>query len=272
MKLRSMLLVVCITWLAMTDVVAWAQTLEKRWEVAIPLTVSVSLDRYNRIFVGGSQGSVTQYDTSGRLLLSYSPPKTARLSVIEAWKTNKIFTFSRDFQQYTLLDRFLVPIGQYVLSPDVVGFARIAALATDDNLWVFDETEFSLKKYDWRLQSVIINAPMNLVLDTRDYDLTFMREYQNQLFISDRNAGILVFDNLGNYRKKIAVKGVASFGVLNDELYFLQDNRVHFFHLYTFQERTMDLPANRGIRQVLAFEDRLVLFYEGSMAMYQQRK
>jgi len=115
---------------------------------------------------------------------------------------------------------------------------------------------------------LLLNAPLNLVLDAKDYDINFMREYQNTLFINDRNSGILVFDNLGNYRKKLPFVGLTSFGVINDELYFLVSNQVHFFHLYNFTERTMTLPAGRNPLQVLVLEDRVVLFEEGGIAIY----
>jgi hypothetical protein len=249
-------------------VIGQAQSLELLREVKIPTPASVSLDRYNRIFVGNEKGNVDQYDAEGKFLLTYSPPKQVRLSLLEAWNTTKIFAFSRDFQQYTLLDRFLAPIGQYSLDESGIGFARVASLAADDNLWLFDETDFSLKKLDLRNGSVSINAPMTQILDTRDYDLTFMREYQNMLLISDRNSGLLVFDNLGNYRKKLPFRGVSSFGMLNEEVYFLQGNQVRFFHLYTFGERSLELPEGIKTIQVLAFEDRLVLFSGNQMRIY----
>ncbi|MES2731868.1 MAG: hypothetical protein V4714_08970 [Bacteroidota bacterium] len=261
-----------VVWLAMVTA-SNAQSLELLREVKIQTSVSVSLDRYNRIFVGDEKGNINQYDTLGKVLLTYSPSRVVRFSLIEAWKTTKVFAFSRDLQQYTLLDRFLVPIGQYPLDENNMGFARIATLSADDNLWLFDEVDFSLKKYDWRSQAITINAPMNLVLDTRDYDLNFMREYQNMLFINDRNSGILVFDNLGNYKKKLYFKGLTAFGMLNEELYFLQDNQLRFFHLYNFTERALNLPATIGreIRQVLVFENKVVLFYHDTMAIYQMR-
>jgi hypothetical protein len=252
--------------------VASAQSLTLLREVKMPLPVSVSLDRYNRIYTGDEKGNVLQYDSTGKVLLQYSPPKVARLSLLEAWPTTKVFAFSRDFQQYTLLDRFLTPIGQYVFNEDQVGFARVATLAADGNLWLFDESEFSVKKFDLPSQTITLRAPMNRVLDARDYDINFLREYQNLLLINDRNSGLLVFDNLGNYKKKLPFKGLTYFGLLNDEVYFLQGNEVHYFHLYTFQERALALPKDVQPKQILAFEDKLAVFTADRMQIFRVRK
>lgn len=247
---------------------AEAQPLELVKEVKTSHPVCVSADRNGRIFISDEKGNINQYDANGNFLLNYSPPKVGRISLLESWKTVQIFAFYRDLQQYTLLDRFLNPLSQNRIDEDKLGFARVATLAADDNLWVFDEVDFSLKKYGLRNQTVLINAPLNLVLDAKDYDINFMREYQNALFINDRNSGILVFDNLGNYRKKLPFEGLTYFGMLNDELYFLVNNQVHFFHLYNFTERTVPLPVERKPLQVLVLEDRLVLFEESGMAIY----
>lgn len=267
---KKAVLIPCL-WLV-SLIISQAQPLELLREVKIQPPAAVSLDRYNRIFVGDEKGNVNQYDAEGKFLLTYSPPKVVRLSLLEAWNTTKIFAFSRDFQQYTLLDRFLVPIGQYSLDETSVGFARVASLSADENLWVFDEVDFSLKKLLLRTGAVSIHAPMNQILDARDYDLAFLREYQNLLFISDRNSGLLVFDNLGNYRKKLPFKGLSSFGMRNEEVYFLQGNEVHFFHLYTFAERSLALPAGQKANHVLAFEDRLVVFSGEWMRIYRVLK
>jgi hypothetical protein len=251
---------------------ATAQRLTLLREVKMNAPVIVSLDRYYRIYTGDEKGNVIQYDSTGKLLLQYSPPKVARLSLLEAWPTTQIFAFSRDFQQVTLLDRFLTPIGQYAFSEDQVGFARVATLAADGNLWLFDESEFSVKKFDLTSQTITLRAPMNRVLDARDYDINFLREYQNLLLINDRNSGLLVFDNLGNYKKKLPFKGLTYFGLLNDEVYFLQGNEVHYFHLYSFQERSMTLPKDVQPQQVLAFEDKLIVFTSDRMRLFQIRK
>ncbi len=255
-----------IGWL--TVLVAEAQPLELVKEVKTGRPVCVSLDRNSRIFISDEKGNINQYDANGNFLLNYSPPKVGRISLLEAWKTVQVFAFYRDLQQYTLLDRFLNSLSQNRVDEDKLGFVRVATMAADDNLWVFDEVDFSLKKYGLRNQTILLNAPLNLVLDARDYDINFMREYQNSLFINDRNSGILVFDNLGNYRKKLPFEGLTSFGLFHDELYFLVSDQVHFFHLYNLTERIIALPAGRKPLQVLVLEDRLVLFEESGMAIY----
>lgn len=245
-----------------------AQTLELIKTIKINAPDKVSVDRYSNIFVCDGDGNVNKYDTVGNLKLTYSPQKIGNISLIEAWNSVKIFLFYKDFQEYVILDRFLTPISIYNFDLSSIGFARTATLAADNNLWIIDDSDFSLKKYDIQLQTITIETPLDLLLDAREYDINFMREYQNMLFINDYNSGILVFDNLGNYKKKLPFSRLESFGFLNEELYYLEDNKIHLFHLYNFNTRTIQLPEDKIFINVIVFENQVCLFSEDYFFIY----
>jgi len=204
-----------------------------------------SQDGYGNLYISDKRGNINKFDSTGNFLLNYSPQKLGNVSLIEASNTIKIFAFYRDFQEYVTLERFLGPMPNSALNQDEVGFARQATLASDFNIWLIDETDFSLKKYDRQFNKVLNKTALDLILDARDYDITFLREYQSNLFVCDRLSGILVFDSFGSYKKKIPFKGVAFFAFHEDELYYLQNDTLHFFHLYLFNTREIPLPIGK---------------------------
>jgi len=248
----------------------YSQSLQLVKTIPVKSPDKVSVDRYNNIFVCDGDGNVNKYDTTGNLTLTYSPQKIGSISLIEAWNSVKIFLFYKDFQEYVMLDRFLAPISIYNFDLSSIGFARTATLAADNNLWIIDDSDFSLKKHDIQLQTITIETPLDLLLDARDYDINFMREYQNMLFINDYNSGIFVFDNLGNYKKKLPFTRLESFGFLNEELYYLEDNKIHLFHLYNFNTRTIQLPEDKIFINVIVFENQVYLFSEDYFFIYYQ--
>ncbi len=223
-----------------------AQTASSPRQITGSQVVAVSVDNYNRVVTADTKGNITAYDTLGNALASYSPQMVADVTLLEAWRFMKVLVFYRDLQQYVLLDRFLTPLAGYPyparLPAERIGFARVLTLAFDDQLWVFDDTDFSLKKYNPQSQSVTIHSPMGLVLDAKDYHINFMREYQSQVFVNDRNSGIMVFDNLGNYRTQLPFPNVEFFHFSGDELYFADGDVLHFYNIYTAAERKVKLP------------------------------
>lgn len=239
-----------------------AQTPDLPRQITKGQVVAVSVDNYNRVITADAKGNITAYDTLGNALTTYSPQTVAGVTLLEAWRSMKILVFYRDLQQYVLLDRFLTPLAGYPyparLPAERIGFARVLTLAFDDQLWVFDDADFSLKKYNPQLQAVTIHSPMTLVLDAKDYHINFMREYQSQVFVNDKNSGILVFDNLGNYRKKLPLPNADYFQFVGDELYFADGDTLHFYNIYTAAERKVKLPFTAQLvvvvgRKIFAF-------------------
>jgi WD40 repeat protein len=228
--------------------------------VTIKEATKVSADRYFNIYVVDNKENIQKYDPQGNFLLTFSPSKQGEISLLESWNSIRIFAFYRDFQEFVLLDRFLVPQPNYKIDQNVIGFARMATISADNQLWVIDDEDFSLKKYDLDQQKVSINTPLELVLKAKDYHINFMREYQNLLFVNDKNSGILVFDNMGNYKKKIALSDVSHFSFINDELYYLKDNKIMFFNVYTFAERSISLPIGYNITNVIVSPEFTYLF------------
>ncbi len=239
---------------------AHAQTLSIITQTTIKEANKVSADRYYNLYVVDHKDNIQKYDKSGNFLVTYSPQKPGDISLIEAWNSIRIFAFYKDFQEFVLLDRFLVAQPNYKINQNDIGFARIATIAADNQLWVIDEDDFSLKKYDLDGQKIIQKTPLELILKAKDYHINFMREYQNLLYVNDKQSGVLVFDNMGNYKKKIALTGITTFGFNNEELYYLKDNKIFFFNVYNFAERSINLPEGINVTNVIVSPEYIYLF------------
>jgi hypothetical protein len=235
----------------------------------------VSIDPYNNIIVADKHGNLAKYDSLGTEMYRYSPPKKGDITLVEAWRGVNIFIFFRELQEYNMLDRFLTsstPNFRFNNETEDeeknIGFARLATVASDNNIWVFDDESFSLKKYNTRLNNVMLHTPLDLILDPQFYDLRHIREYQNLVFISDKNSGILVFDNLGNYKSKIPYKNIDDFNFLGDEIYFLADGKLTLYNIYTSKERNLELPSQKKYSSVLLSDKRGYFFDQGIMEVF----
>ena len=227
-----------------------------------------SQDSYGNLYVCDKKGNINKYDSLGTFLLNYSPQKLGNVTLIEASNTIKIFAFYRDFQEYTLLERFLGPMPNSAFNQDQIGFARQATLSSDYNIWLIDDTDFSLKKYDRQFNKVLNKTSLDLTLDARDYDITFLREYQSNLYLCDRLSGVLVFDSFGSYKKKIPFKGIDFFSFHDDELYYFQNDSLHFFHLYLFNTHEIALPINKKYFKAFFFNQKIYAIRPDGIDIY----
>jgi hypothetical protein len=226
----------------------------------------VSSDNYKSVLITDINGTLYKYDSTGKPINVYSPPKRSKVTLLEGDRTMNIFLFYENFQEYVFLDRFFNQTQPLPLPRERVGFARVATVALDNNIWLFDDLDFSLKKFNTQFQNIDITTPLNLILDATEYEITFLREYQNQLFIADKNSGILVFDNLGNYKTKLPFMNVNWFGFLNDQIYFIQNEELVVYNLYSYKEQRFSLPIKA--EYILLYDQKAFIPVGAKMQVY----
>ncbi len=191
-----------------------------------------SQDRTGNIFLTFKGGAITKYSPSLDSVLSFSPEKLGDISLLEAWHGFQIFAFYQEFQEFVLLDRFLTRDTRYPLSQSAVNYVDMCAISSDQNLWIFEENQLRLIKLNLNIRTIDIEIPLEFILDANDNRITFLREYQNLVFLIDEFSGIYVFDNLGNYLRKIDAPGITNCSFKDEHLYYLQNNEIHDINLY----------------------------------------
>lgn len=247
---------------------AAAQALVFRQHLAIDQPGAVSIDRLNHVYVTDAKNNLLKFAKDGRLLYTFSPPQSGRASLVEAWNMLKVFLFYDAQGEVVLLDRFLNPLSSFNLNEYIEGMIRLATLAADNRFWVLDESNLSLLKIDVQRGDAVIQAPLNQILSRDRYDLRFLREYQNTVYLVDHNSGIYLFDNMGNYEKKLPFAGLSYIGFRGNELYYLAGQKIHFFDLYTFQELAVPVPEGKIYQRVLVGENYVYLFSGEGMDIY----
>jgi len=205
--------------------------------------VHASIDRQGNVYIASKNGDIDRYDKEGTLAYHFSPDTKGNVSLIEGWQGLRTFVFYRDFQQYLFLDRFLNSPNRLNIGSDPSRYYQWATLAGDNNLWLVDQQELSLKKLDIEINDFLVETPFNLNLDPENFQLTHIREYQNLLFISDVNSGILVFDNLGNYLESLPISGLDYFSFRDNELFgLIEPGKVASIDIYSKKVREISLP------------------------------
>ena len=230
--------------------------------LTLPATGAASLDRRGTLYLADRENNLRQLSRDGQPLNTYSPTQPGHIALIEAWNQNSLLVFYDDRQQVLLLDRFLAPLSEIRLADYVDGTVRTATLAPDGLLWLLDESALTLREFDPQALRLVQSTPLDLIIGRSRPDFRFLRQYQNNVYLVDHTSGIFVFDNLGNYRKKLPFTGLDFITFRGDELVYLSGGQLHFFHLYNLTERTQPLPAGLDattVRQVL-LSDQLAYF------------
>ncbi|WP_193560182.1 hypothetical protein [Hymenobacter nivis] len=246
---------------------AWALVRTLR----LPNPGAASLDRRGGLYVADADNNIRQFGPEGLPLNTYAPAQPGHVGQLEAFNLTTTLVFYDDRQQLVLLDRFLAPLSELRLADYLDGTVRVATLAPDGQVWLLDESTLTLREFDPGALRLVQNTPLDILIGRTRPDFRFIRQYQNNTYLVDKTTGVYVFDNLGNYKKKLPLPGLSTVGFRGDELYYLDGGQVRFFHLYNLTSRAVALPAAAdagALRQVLVGEQYAYLFTAQGVAVY----
>ncbi|SFB85233.1 hypothetical protein SAMN05421780_101761 [Flexibacter flexilis DSM 6793] len=255
----------------------FAQNTDKQWTllrtVSLPSSfVCGSATRDGLWLVATRDGVLQMFDSTGNARQRLSPDIAASPSHIEAWNPLKIMVFYRDLQQIIYTDRFLLPSPAIGLPEQLASSVRTACPSADNQLWAIDDNDFSLKKIDLLNQQILLTTPLALLLPNQQYDWGQIHEYQNLVYVANKPAGgLIVFDNMGNLKKKLPMVNALAWNFWGDEIYWPEATgkpELHFFNLYNFKERTISIPIQTRIDNVFINQNYWLVISENQLYFY----
>lgn len=258
MKRRSLLLFLLVHLVVNLSAQEWSKV--RSFQLAFePITASI--DRQGHLYYASASGAIEKYNQEGKLEYHYSPQMKAEPSLIEAWQGLRVFVYYDNFQEYLFLNRFLTDSERYDLGDfNLSQFNGVVTLSADNNLWSIDSNNLMLRKVDLQNGEVLLDNNLALTLNETDLKPSYLREYQNLLFLSNQNGGILVFDNLGNFVEKLATPPLSFFSFSKNELIYQHENKLALIDIYEKEKREieLDLPY-----QLILKENNLIFAQKG---------
>jgi len=234
---------------------------------SIPFTnVQVTTDRFGNAYVF-TENQLVQYDSLGRKIANYSDRHSGFLTSVDASNPLKILLFYRDFARLQLLNKQLAVASTVELRDIDIMQPIVACQSSLDGYWIYDQHDFSLKKIDVNLRILFKSNDMN---QTLGYPLepVSMIEANDYVYMNNPSTGILVFDKYGTYYKTIPVFPVASFQVIDKDLLYLKESKLHRFNLSTLSDNEVIIPPADSITCARFEQRELYLLTTSSLDFY----
>ncbi|MGC4023127.1 MAG: hypothetical protein QM734_14860 [Cyclobacteriaceae bacterium] len=236
-----------------------AQTPKKLKEFSEKNIENASVDRLGNLFLIFKNGSIKKYDANGKVIASLKKGELPTL--LEPWYHPRIFSYQKEKQQFTFYDHDLKQTESKKIDPSVAINPFLVCPTNDNKLLVLDQADWSIKKINYGE-----NVLSEFAIDTTALSkpsFVYLREYQNLIFIFDTNSGILIYSNLGKKINHIKCK-INNFGFYGEELFYLIDDKVVFFDLYSEKSREIKLELGKF---VIVTDERIFLVQESGKVM-----
>jgi hypothetical protein len=236
-------------------------------EFSTPEVTMVSIDRLGNFYLVLEKGVIKKYDTDGNFVSEFSNPDAYPITILEPWNPLRVFIYCRTEQKIVLLDHHLQFLQAVSIDPSLAIEPYLVSPSVN-NFWILDKADYSLKKIDFNTSRVIEEVSVKRVAGA-EHDFTFLREYQNQLFLIDQKSGIDILSNLGKAIHTFPVKGTRSLGFLGQEIYYLENGTVHFYDLYS--EDRHELAVDPSAQFVLLTDERMVLIKKSTVEVWEYK-
>ncbi|MDF9795511.1 hypothetical protein OKW21_000774 [Catalinimonas alkaloidigena] len=233
-----------------------AQPLVIQDSIAINVPLSVSFDALGHLYIASEPGVLSKYDRQLEEVQSYSSPALGKITSLDATQMLKVFAFYENRQEFQYFDRFLTPSQTSSIKTAPFSHFSAATLSNDQMIWLFDENNIQVVKYNPIVENVVLKVNLHYFLPERA-DVQSLKEYGNRLYLHQGNE-ILVFDFLGNLIDKLPIEINQPFQISNNQLYYASGKDVFFVNLLTMEQKKYSLRSTDDIKFVILMEERLV--------------
>lgn len=244
-----------------------SQTPEYKHIKTIPINAAnLSSDKLGNCYVVSDKQEVFKISPKGDSLYSYNNNSLGRISFVGTTNPLKILVYYPDYSTIITLDNTLSQTGRVNLLEFGSNSVSAACVAVDNNIWIYDDVLFKLRKFDDKFNLIAESEDLNVQLGFSIY-ANYLYEKDNYLYLNDPDTCIFVFDSYGTFYKTIPLKGLGSFQKVQDKLVYFKDGKLFSYHLLTFATEEIALPAGDAISAVIE-KDRLFILKKNQLDVY----
>lgn len=206
-------------------------------------------DNLQNIYVATQRGQVIKFDKNGKQQFEYNNNRLGEIGKIDIRNPLTILVYYPDLAIVVILDRTLSPIKELNLYDLEIIAPRGIALANDNNIWVYDEVAAVLKKISQTGETIFESRNLNQ-LTRKNLSPTFLLEKNNLIYLSDLENGLFVFDNFGQLKQEILIKGIERFQVEEKQVFFREDGKGFVLETDVLEKNILPLPSNNPLESI----------------------
>lgn len=240
-----------------------AQELKKLRDINLPATVDrISVDRLGGFYTVHDCG-INKFDPEGKAVHKYQPRGCMPTELVEAWGNARVFAFQKSHPRFIVFNPEMEILDFISIDPAFAVEPQLATPAPDmSSFWILD-IDKSLKKIDGASRTVSFESD---TLKSITGNFSYMREYQNMLFLLEPSTGIFVLNKLGQLIATIQATNINYFNFAGEDLYYLKDNAVYFYDIFSKDTYSVSVPAS--YKFVVATDERLILIKDGHAEVF----
>lgn len=229
-----------------------SQTTVKQEQIR-DLNISASkmyVDGLDQLYVLSSQNEIIKYDNDLIERHRYNDNTLGEISLVNVYNPLNIMVYYADYGTIVYLDNTLSVVRSISLNSWEYFDIEIIAASNDGNIWLYDPSKNRLVKCNEQGQELLSSNNLN---DFGIGEITPIKiiEQNNKVWLLDETNGILVFDNLGGYIKRIPFDSQHDFQIDGDHLVYWDGDKIQIKSFKLLEHSQLNIPQQEKWNQVI---------------------
>ena len=204
----------------------------------------MAIDAKGNYYLADKKNTLYKLDRFGKEVTRVNTKLYGTVYSIDCSNPFELYVHYKDQNKVVFFDNMLNLRGELDLSP--FGYGTISAIARtfDNQLWLFNATEFELMKVS-KSGEVLLRSGLLTNFVNKGVSPYAIVENNNQVYLADSSAGILIFDMFATYSKTIPIYGSMAFDVDGDQILLKLADKLIIYHMRSFQRHEQSLSDNQ---------------------------
>lgn len=232
--------------------------------------IYLNVDVLDNIYLINNGNRLIKLNSNGDSLAVFNDVKKyGNPTLLDVSNPLKILLYYKPFSTVVILDRLLIMRNTINLRKQQIFSVQAIATSYDNNIWIFDEQDFKLKKVDEEGKLLQESTDMRSFLDTVPSP-TQLIDNDNIVYLYDENKGFYLFDYYGALKNNLPFLHWQNPAIARNKMYGFSENMLLSYELKSLDLKKYNLPDYfTGYLSIKAINGKVYLLKEDGLYIYQ---
>ena len=228
-----------------------------------------NVDAIGNIYLITPTDQLKKIKSDGTLVAVYNDVKRfGKISAIDVQNPLKLLIYYKNYSAIVMLDKLLNFRNQIELKPLQFFDVNAAATTYDNNIWIYDEQNFKIKKLDDKGLLLLEFADLRTLFDIAPSAKKIIDE-DNQLYLIDQEQGVFIFDYYGAFSRLIPIKDLRDITVEKKCLIGFRDKIMEVVQLKNLTSTKYTVPdLAEKIKSLKFINNKLYILSQKGLNIY----
>jgi hypothetical protein len=204
--------------------------------------VSFSVNNLGEIYLIGTDNQLKKLNEKGDSVGVFNEvTKYGKLTYIDAQNPWRTLLYYQNFFNLVLLDKYLNVVGSIKLPQRNIFRAKAISTSYDNNIWVYDEQEYKLKKIDESGTKLSETTDFRMLFDSV-FTPAQILDHDGFVYLYDPAKGLYSFDYYGLFKNKLTFLGWKDIDIVGKTIYGFDDKYFYRYSLGSLDLQQFPLP------------------------------